>query len=121
MNSIYPSLDPQAFLTSCRESMASMLQVQQENLKVLERLARYQYAIAGDYMEWFLTQAKTAVAAASPTEFLAKQTELGSALSEALRNRGQELSTIASETQSTITQLVGAAAAKASTSFKEAA
>ena len=101
--------------------MAPILQVQQENLKAVERLARYQYAVAGDYLEWILSQAKAAVAATSPTEFLAKQTELGSALSETLRNRGQELATIASETQSTMTQLVNDAAAKASTTFKKAA
>jgi phasin family protein len=117
-NSIF---DPKTIFENYRTAFAPVLKAQQEGVKALERLGRYQYAVAGDYLEWILTQAKATVGTTSPTEFFAKQTELGSALSEKLRNRGQELATIASEAQTTLTQLVSEAAAQASAILKKAA
>jgi phasin family protein len=115
------TFDPKTILENYRAAFAPALKAQQEGVKALERLGRYQYAVAGDYLEWILTQAKATLAVTSPTEFFAKQTELGSALSEKLRTRGQELADIASEAQTTVTQLVTEAAAQASAILKKAA
>ena len=117
-----PSIfDPKTIFENYRAAFAPVLKAQQEGVKALERVGRYQYAVAGDYLEWILTQAKATLGTTSPTEFFAKQTELASALSEKLRARGQELATIASETQTTVTQLVTEAAAQASAILKKAA
>ncbi len=115
------TFDPNALLETYRNALAPALHAQQEGLKALERMARYQYAVAGDYMEWSLSQAQAFVAAKSPVEFAAKQAELGSNIGEQLRGRVQELSTITRESQSTLNQLFNEASAKVTELSKKAA
>ena len=116
-----PSFDFNALLETYRNAFAPALHAQQEGLKAYERLARYQYAVAGDYLEWSLTQAQAVFAAKTPAELAAKQAELSSKISEQLRGRVQELNTITSEAQSTLTQLFNEASAKAAELAKKAA
>ena len=87
------SFDPTSIFESYRNAFAPALKVQQEGIKAIDRVGRYQYAIAGDYLEWSLAQAKAALAAQSPAEFVSKQFELTTALSEKLRTRVQEFVT----------------------------
>jgi hypothetical protein len=101
MNSTDHTLNPQTFLDSFRDSLAPVLQVQQESLKVVDRVARYQYAVAGDYLEWSLAQSRVPLVAHSPADLLAQQAELGIKFSEQLRSRIQELTKIRSEGQTT--------------------
>jgi phasin family protein len=115
------NFDPTALIESYRDALAPALHAQQEALKAFERLTRYQYAVAGDYLEWTLTQAQAVLAAKSPTELAAKQAELGSKISEQLRGRVQELTTITSESQSTLNQLFNDATAKVVELSKKAA
>ena len=115
------NLDPTALFDTYRNAFAPVLQAQQEGLKAIERLARYQYAVAGDYMEWSLSQAQAFLAAKSPVEFASKQAELGSKIGEQLRGRVQELTTIASESQNTRTTLFNVASAKVVELTKKAA
>jgi phasin family protein len=115
------TFDPKTIIENYRAAFAPALKVQQEGVKALERFGRYQYAVAGDYLEWILTQAKTVFEATTPTAFFSKQTELSSAFSEKIRVRGQELATIATEAQTTVTQLVTDAASQASALLKKAA
>ena len=115
------TFDPNTLIETYRNALAPAFHAQQEGLKAIERLARYQYAVAGDYLEWTLTQAQTFLAAKSPAELAAKQAELGSKITEQLRGRVQELSTITSESQSTLNQLFNEASAKVSELAKKAA
>ncbi|MDP9085034.1 MAG: phasin family protein [Pseudomonadota bacterium] len=100
------TFDPKTILETYKSAFAPVLKVQQEGVKVLDRVGRYQYAVAGDYLEWSLAQAKLAFGAQSPADFLAKQVELTTALSEKLRARAQEFSTLASESQASFTDAV---------------
>lgn len=115
------TFDPNALLETYRNALAPALHAQQEGLKALDRLARYQYAVAGDYLEWSLSQAQALLGAKTPAEIVAKQSELGSKISEQLRGRVQELNTIASEAQSTLSQLFNEASAKVAELTKKAA
>jgi len=115
------TFDPNALLETFRNALAPAIHAQQEGLKALDRLARYQYAVAGDYLEWSLTQAHALLAATSPAELAAKQAELSSKISEQLRGRVQELTTITSESQSTLNQLFTEASAKVAELTKKAA
>ena len=76
------TFDPKTIFETYRNAFAPALKVQQEGLKALDRVGRYQYAVAGDYLEWSLAQAKAAVGAQTPAEFVSKQVELTTALSE---------------------------------------
>ncbi len=98
------TFDPKSILETYRNAFAPAVKAQQEGVKAVDRMSRYQYAVAGDYLEWSLAQAKLALAAQTPADFFSKQTELTTALSEKLRARTQELATIASETQASFTE-----------------
>jgi phasin family protein len=115
------AFDPNTWLDSFRETFASVTKAQQEGFKTLERIARFQYAVAGDYLEAGIAQTQAALAAKTPVELLAKQTELGTQLGEKLRSRAQEFSTLASEVQGSVSSFATETAARASASAKKAA
>lgn len=102
------TFDPKSILESYRTAFEPVLKAQQDGVKTLDRIGHYQYAVAGDYLEWSLAQAKAALAAATPADFVAKQVELTTALSEKLRSRTQEFVTIATEAQASFTDAVKA-------------
>ena len=110
------TFDPKAIFEAYRNAFAPTLKAQQEGVKAIDRLGRYQYAVAGDYLEWSLAQAKAALSTQSPTEFVTKQVELTTALSEKLRARAQEFVTLATDAQtsaqSTFTEAVNVATTK---------
>ncbi|HEY4974619.1 MAG TPA: phasin family protein, partial [Steroidobacteraceae bacterium] len=95
-----------------RNALMPTLKAQQEGFKAIDRVGRYQYAVAGDYLEWSLAQAKAALSAQTPAEFVSKQVELTTALSEKLRARAQEFVTLATDTQTGFTDVVSDATAK---------
>ena len=107
------TFDPKAIFETYRNAFAPALKAQQEGVTVIDRVGRYQYAVAGDYLEWSLAQAKAALGAQSPAEFVSKQVELTTALSEKLRARAQEFVTLATEAQKGFTGAVNEATAKA--------
>jgi hypothetical protein len=114
------SFDPKTILETYRSAFAPALKVQQEGVKALDRVGRYQYAVAGDYMEWSIAHANAATAVKTPAELMTKQVELATALGEKLRVRAQEFVTLATEAQSSFTQVVKEAATKAADMTKEA-
>ena len=103
--------DPKTILDSYRSALAPVVKAQEESIKAFDRVGHYQYAVAGDYLEWSLAQAKAALAAQTPAEFVAKQVELTTALSEKLRARAQEFVTLATDKQATFKQVVTEATA----------
>jgi phasin family protein len=107
------TFDPNTLLTAAREAFAPVLQAQQEGFKSFERLARLQYAVAGDVLEAGLARVNATFAATSPTELLTRQTELSSQLVEKLRARAEEFATVTSEIQAKLSQLGTEIAAKA--------
>jgi phasin family protein len=106
------TFDPKAIIDTYKNAFAPVLKAQQEGITAIDRVGRYQYAVAGDYLEWSLAQAKAALGAQTPAEFVSKQVELTTALSEKLRARAQEFVTLATETQNTFTNAVNEATAK---------
>ena len=107
------TFDPKAVFETYRNAFAPALKAQQEGITAIDRVSHYQYAVAGDYLEWSLAQAKAALGAQSPAEFVSKQVELTTALSEKLRARAQEFVTLATEAQKGFTGAVNEATAKA--------
>src|ERR1700726_4917905 len=115
------TFDPTSIFESYRNAFAPALKVQQEGIQAIDRVGRYQYAVAGDYMEWSLAQAKAALSAQTPAEFVSKQIELTTALSEKLRARAQEFVTLATEAQNSFTNTVNEASAKVAEAGKKKA
>jgi phasin family protein len=116
-----PTFDPKSIFDAYRTAFAPTLKAQQEGLKAIDRAGRYQYAVAGDYLEWSLAQGKAALAAQTPAEFVSKQVELATALSEKLRGRVQEFITLATDAQTGFSEVVSQATAKVVDATKKAA
>src|SRR5271167_4674599 len=115
------TFDPKTILDSYRTAFAPVLKAQQAGIKSIDRLGRYQYAVAGDYLEWSLAQAKAAVAAQTPAEFVSKQVELTTALSERLRARAQEFVKLAADAQTGFSEAVNESLTKAAAETKKKA
>ena len=115
------NFDPNSIFAAYRNALAPVTKAQQESLKTFDRLGRYQYAIAGDYLNWTLAQTRAAVGAHTPSEFVSKQIELATALSERVRARAQEFVALATEAQTSFTQGVNEATAKVAEVIKKAA
>lgn len=108
------TFDPNTWFDAYRETFASVHKAQEEGFKAAERLARFQYAVAGDCLEAGIAQTQAALAAKTLPELLTKQTELGSRLGEKLRVRAQEFATLASEVQGTVATFATETATRAS-------
>ena len=107
------TFDTNQMLTAAREAFAPMFKAQQEGFKTFERLARLQYAVAGDVLETGFARVNAAFAAASPSELLSKHTELNTQFVDKLRARAEEFATVTSEMQAKFGQFGSEIAAKA--------
>ncbi len=114
------TFDANKILNATREAFAPVLKAQQDGFKTLERLARLQYAVAGDVLESGLARVSATFAATSASELLNKQTELTSQFAEKIRARAQEFATVTSEIQTKINEFSTEIAAKAVPSRKAA-
>lgn len=115
------TFDPKTIFESYRVAFAPVLKAQQEGVKSFDRIGRYQYAIAGDYLEWSLAQAKAVIAAQSPADLVSRQMELTTALSDKLRTRAQEFLTLANEAQNGLADVVTELTAKGAAEMKKRA
>jgi hypothetical protein len=101
-------IDWNVWLDTYRDTFASFSKAQHEGFRALERFARFHYAVAGDVLEASLAQAKatlgvrTAFGTQAIAEMLEKQAELGTQLSEKIRERAEEFSTLAAEVQESV-------------------
>jgi Phasin protein len=107
------TFDPSTMIAAAREAFAPVLKAQQEGFKTIERLARLQYAVAGDVLDSGLARVNASFVATNPTELLNKHTELTTEFVDKLRARAEEFATVTSEIQSRFTQLGTEIAAKA--------
>ena len=116
-----PTFDFSTLFENYKTAMAPVFRAQQEGLKTLERLAHYQFAVAGDYLEWSLAQAKASVGPKSAAELIGQQTTLNLSLSDKLRARAEEFNKIATETQGAVSQWLDETGAKVAEKAKKAA
>jgi len=107
------TFDSNAVLAATREAFAPVLKAQQEGFKTLERLARLQYAVAGDVLESGLARVNATFVATTASELLNKHTELNTQFVDKLRARAEEFATVTSEIQSKFAQFGSEIAAKA--------
>ena len=115
------TFDPNTWLEAYRDSFASVQKAQEQGFKAVERVARFQYAVAGDWLEAGIAYTQATLAVKTPAELLTKQTELNARLGDKLRARAQEFATIASEVQGSVASFATETANRASATVKKAA
>lgn len=112
-------IDFDTWLENYKETFTSFSKAQQEGFKTLERFARFNYAVAGDCLEAGLAQARAVLSARAAVgtqvvaDLLAKQAELSNQLSEKLRARTQEFSSLATDAQESVSNFAADAAGRA--------
>ena len=106
------TFDPKTILETYRNAFAPAMKAQQEGINVIDRVGRYQYAVAGDYLEWSLAQAKAALGAHTPAEFVSKQVDLATAFGEKLRARVQEFVTLTTDATAKVVEATKAEVTK---------
>ena len=116
-----PTFDFTAFFDSYRQAFAPVITAQQSGLKAFERLVRYQFAVAGDYLDWSLSSAKTGAEPKSVVDLVGQQSALNTSLGNKLRARVEEFTQIASESQGAARQFVDDVTAKVAAAGKKAA
>lgn len=119
-NSDTRAFDPKSIFEACRHAFSPVLKAQEEGIKTFDRLGRYQYAVAGDYLDWSIAQAKAALDATTPEELVSKHVELNAALGEKLRTRAQEWVALTTDAQAGFTQVASEATTKVAGMTKEA-
>ena len=115
------TFDPKSIFDSYRSAFAPAIKAQQEGVKALDRVGRYQYDVAGDYLEWGLAQAKAALDAQTPADFVSKQVELTTALGEKLRARAQEFVSLATDAEMSFVETAKEPAVKVAAEANKAA
>ena len=116
-----PTFDFSALFDTYRQALAPVIAAQQSSLKTVERLARYQFAVAGDYLDWSLAHVKSSAEPKSVADLVTEQTALNTSFKDKLRARAEEFTQIASETQGTVTKWFDEANAKVADTAKKAA
>jgi hypothetical protein len=104
--------DPDTLVAATREMFAPFVKVQHEGFKSLERLARLQYAVAGDVLESGLSRIGATFGSTTSRELFDKHNEINTQLVERLRARAAEFATVTTEMQAKFSQLGTEVAAK---------
>jgi hypothetical protein len=112
------SFGPGVVLDACRRALAPTFQ---EALKAIERFSRYQYSVAGDYLEWGVAQASANLTFGTPAEQVVSQTAVSTQFAERLQGRVQEFVNLAGETRASFNQLLGEATATLAETIKQSA
>src|ERR1700722_5675238 len=106
------TLDFTALFDTYRQAFAPVIAAQQSGLKTMERLARYQFAVAGDYLDWTLSHIKTSAEPKAVADLVSQQTALNTSFSGKLRTRAEEFTQIVSESQGNVINWFDEARAK---------
>jgi hypothetical protein len=112
-------IDWNVWLDSYKDTYASFSKAQHDGFRALEAFARFNYAVAGDVLEVSFAQAKATLGARAAfgsraiAELFEKQAELGTQLTERIRERAQEFSSLAADVQDSVGSFAAAATHRA--------
>ena len=119
-------IDWNVWLDSYKDTYASFSKAQHEGFRALERFARFNYAVAGVVLEAGLALAmatfgaRAAIGTQAIVDLLEKQAEIGTQLSEKIKERAQEFSALTAEVQDSVGSFAAAAANRAHAAKKAA-
>ena len=94
------------FIESTRKLVEPMVRFQELGTRTFERVARYNYELAGDLLNYGLASLHVATQAKDLPEMFKKQADLANAHFEKQTQRSQDLIKIASAAQAEVTQFI---------------
>lgn len=101
-----------SFLEQSRKFSAPFFKAHELSTKTFERVARYNYELAGDMLNFGIAQMQAASQAKDVATLLQKQAELANSYFEKQTQRSQDLLKIASESQAQFTSFVDSTTAE---------
>lgn len=101
-----------SFVEQTRKLSAPFLKANELSAKAFERVARYQYELAGDMLNLGLAQLHAATQAKDVPALLQKQAELANTYFEKQTQRSQDLLKLASESQAEFTAFIDSTTAE---------
>jgi phasin family protein len=99
-----PTFDFNAFLDAGRKAFAPAAKWNELSLQGFERIARQQYAFAGEVLEFSLQQLQLATSVRDINDLAARQIELSTQFAERATQRSQDLIKLSSEHQAQMTK-----------------
>lgn len=116
-----PNLNFTAFVDASKKAFAPAAKFNELTLQGFERVARQQFAFAGEVLEFSLQQLQLATTAKDFNELTARQIELATQFAEKATQRSQDLVKFSSEQQAQLTQWFDQTVAEATKPAKKAA
>ena len=116
-----PTFDFNAFAEASRKAFEPAAQFNSLAIQSFERVARQQYAFAGELLEIAIKQMQLPSQVKDVNELAARQVELTTALVEKTTQRSQDLVKLATEQQAELTKWFDKAAADYAAVAKKAA
>lgn len=99
-----------SFIENTRKMTAPFTRATEVSARTFEKLARYQYEVAGDWLNLSIAQLHAATQSKDVPELMKKQAELANQYFEKQTQRSQDFLKIATEAQTDVTQLIDTAA-----------
>ena len=116
-----PTFDFNAFLDAGKKAMAPAVKFSELSLAGFERIARQQYAFAGEVLEFSLQQLQLASSARDLNDLTARQIELSTQFAERATQRSQDLIKYSSEHQAQLTKWFDQAVTETTQNVSESA
>ncbi len=99
-----PTFDFNTFLDASKKAFAPAAKFNELSLQSFERIARQQFAFAGEVLEFSLQQLQLASQARDINDLTARQIELSTQFAEKATQRSQDLIKMSSEHQAEMTK-----------------
>ncbi|MGH8242518.1 MAG: phasin family protein [Steroidobacteraceae bacterium] len=116
-----PTFDFSAFLDAGKKAMAPAVKFSELSLAGFERIARQQYAFAGEVLEFSLQQMQLASSARDLNDLTSRQIELSTQFAERATQRSQDLIKLSTEHQAQLTKWFDQTVSESAKGAKKAA
>jgi len=116
-----PTFDFNAFLDAGKKAMAPAVRFSEMSLSGFERIARQQYAFAGEVLEYSLQQLQLAGSVRDLNDLTSRQIELSTQFAERATQRSQDLMKLSTEHQAQLTKWFDQTVSESAKGAKKAA
>jgi phasin family protein len=116
-----PTFDFNAFLDAGKKAFAPAVKLNELSMQGFERIARQQYAFAGEWLDFCVQQLQLASNVRDMNELTTRQIELSTQFAERATQRSQDLFKLTTEHQAQVTKWFDQTVAETSQTVSESA
>jgi phasin family protein len=117
----HPTFDFNAFLDAGKKAFAPAVKLNELSMQGFERIARQQFAFAGEVLEFSLQQLQLASTARDVNDLTSRQIELSTQFAERATQRSQDLIKLSTEHQAQLTKWFDQAVSETTQNVSESA